>query len=213
MDEQGIITTVRDTSILTVAATDEEKEACYDQTGFKMPPEILDDINCSVTSIPSEQESHDSTSSPDKEFSDCKEPATKCQSDDPGYEKFSSNDIQDSSEQALMKLLPNLVNELEKNGKLYILEKKFRLVNSKEFPMDNIAFLLWNDIVEFFDKKDSRLMRYNLFRVGRKLFGGHFIRFMSGMKNGTDLLLERGKHSILRMRVLILHVLKKKCCG
>ena len=29
------------------------------------------------------------------------------------------------------------------------------------------------------------------FGVGRKLFGGRFIRFMSGMKNETDLLLER----------------------
>ena len=58
-DEQGIITKVRDTAIRTVAATDEEEETCYEQTGFKMPPEILDDINCSVILIPSEQESHD----------------------------------------------------------------------------------------------------------------------------------------------------------
>ena len=32
-----------------VADINEEDETCYDHTGFKMPPEILHYINCSVT--------------------------------------------------------------------------------------------------------------------------------------------------------------------
>ena len=49
------------------------------------------------------------------------------------------------------------------------------------------------DIVEWFDKDESRQMRYSpstlqFFGLGRKLFGGRFIRFMSGPKNESDIL-------------------------
>jgi hypothetical protein len=44
-------------------------------------------------------------------------------------------------------------------------------------------------MVEWFDKDESRQMRYSpstlqFFWLGRKLFGGRFIRFMSGPKTG-----------------------------
>ena len=49
------------------------------------------------------------------------------------------------------------------------------------------------DIVEWFDKDESHQMRYSLSTLqflwlGRKLFGGRFIRFMSGPKNESDIL-------------------------
>ena len=49
------------------------------------------------------------------------------------------------------------------------------------------------DIVEWFDKDESRQMRYSpstlqFFWLGRKLFGGRFIRFMSGPKHESDIL-------------------------
>ena len=48
-------------------------------------------------------------------------------------------------------------------------------------------------IVEWFDKDESRQMRYSpstlqFFWLVRKLFGGCFIRFMSGPKNESDIL-------------------------
>ena len=47
--------------------------------------------------------------------------------------------------------------------------------------------------VEWFDKDESRQMRYSpstiqFIWLGRKLFGGRFIRFMSGPKNECDIL-------------------------
>ena len=60
-----------------------------------------------------------------------------------------------------------------------------RLVAEKTFPMSNIAYLLFLDIVNWFS---STHMRYSdeikrFWRVGLKLFKGKFLRFMSGMKN------------------------------
>ena len=71
--------------------------------------------------------------------------------------------------------------------------KFFKLVQDGKFPLDNIAFELFLDIVEWFDKDESRQMRYSpstlqFFGLGRKLFGGRFIRFMSGPKNESDIL-------------------------
>jgi hypothetical protein len=48
-----------------------------------------------------------------------------------------------------------------------------------------------NRIVQWFDKDESRQMRYSpstlqFFWLGRKLFGGCFIRFMSGPKNESE---------------------------
>jgi hypothetical protein len=59
--------------------------------------------------------------------------------------------------------------------------------------LNNIAFELFLDIVEWFDKDESRQMRNSpstlqFFWLGRKLFGGRFIRFMSGPKHESDIL-------------------------
>jgi hypothetical protein len=67
------------------------------------------------------------------------------------------------------------------------------LPNQKNWGVNNIAFELFLDIVQWFDKDDSRQMRYSpstpqFFWLGRKLFGGRFIRFMSGPKNESDIL-------------------------
>jgi hypothetical protein len=49
------------------------------------------------------------------------------------------------------------------------------------------------EIVEWFDKDESRQMRYSpstlqFVWLGRKLFGGRFIRFMSGPNHESDIL-------------------------
>ena len=78
-------------------------------------------------------------------------------------------------------------------GKKDKLLKFFKLVQDGKFPLNNIAFELFLDIVQWFDKDESRQMRYSpstlqFFWLGRKLFGGCFIRFMSGPKNESDIL-------------------------
>ena len=78
-------------------------------------------------------------------------------------------------------------------GKKDKLLKFFKLVQDGEFPLINIAFELFLDIVEWFDKDESRrneIFAINslFFGLGRKLFGGRFIRFMSGPKNESDIL-------------------------
>ena len=67
------------------------------------------------------------------------------------------------------------------------------------FPLDNVALSLFLDVTRWYASKDSRSMRYSdttlrLFWLGKKLFGGRFIRFMSGPKNETDFLM--GKHHL-----------------
>ena len=57
-----------------------------------------------------------------------------------------------------------------------------------------MAFQLFLDVVKWYSCEDSRGMRYNdntlrFFWLGKKLFGGKFLRFMAGPKNETDLLL------------------------
>ena len=46
-------------------------------------------------------------------------------------------------------------------GKKDKLLKFFKLVQDGEFPLINIAFELFLDIVELFDKDESRQMRYS----------------------------------------------------
>ena len=62
-----------------------------------------------------------------------------------------------------------------------------------KFLLNNIAFELFLEIVEWFDKDESRQMRFSpstlqFFWLGRKLFGDRFIRFMSGSKHESDIL-------------------------
>lgn len=80
------------------------------------------------------------------------------------------------------------------------------LVKEEKFPLDNVALQLFLDTVTWFDRSDVRQMRYspialNFFWLGKKLFEGRFIRYMSGPKNETDFLtgkeyLEPGNSSI-----------------
>ena len=97
-----------------------------------MPQEILDDINCSVTSIPSVQELNASTNSDVKESSDYEKTATVSHSNETEHERIPCDELPSNSENALINLLSNVVQELEKNGKLDVVEKKFRLINSKK---------------------------------------------------------------------------------
>ena len=56
------------------------------------------------------------------------------------------------------------------------------------FPLKNIAYLLFLDIVELFSRDSTSQMRYSeetkkFWRDGMKLFKGKFLRFISEIKN------------------------------
>ncbi|XP_045178040.2 uncharacterized protein LOC123538138 [Mercenaria mercenaria] len=158
---------------------------------FKMPDEILRDLGCSNISLMNEDV--DKSNDNEEGYDD----------DDDYDDDFKGGDSEDQSSSLdfqnteIMTLLPGVIKEFEINGKLNVLEQFFRLVKEKKFPMRNIAFLLWCDVVRWFENSDTRQMRYSpeclqFFWVGKKLFGGRFVRFMSGMKSETQLL--KGSH-------------------
>ena len=91
------------------------------------------------------------------------------------------------------KVLSDAIERLRENNLNSELMTFLKLVSKGEFPVDNVAFLLFIDLVKWFSRDDARKMRYNdttmrFFWLGKKLFGSRFIRFMSGPKNETDLL-------------------------
>jgi hypothetical protein len=61
------------------------------------------------------------------------------------------------------------------------------------FPMDNIAFLLFLDVVKWHNSETTILIRYEcpavnkFWRIGYKIFHGKWLRFMSGPKNTGDI--------------------------
>ena len=66
-----------------------------------------------------------------------------------------------SIEEEMSKLLPAVVHELSKVDKIDGLLSFMRLVKSGKFPLENIAFELFLDVVKWFSVESSSLMRYN----------------------------------------------------
>ena len=67
------------------------------------------------------------------------------------------------------------------------------LVADNNFPLSNIAFQLFIDVVRWFGNENTSAMKYALdvklfWLTGLQLFKGKFLRFMSGMKNANDIL-------------------------
>ena len=109
---------------------------------------------------------------------------TDTQADDSGDLKYVQN------------LLPRVLQELGRVGKSDTFVKFLELVNERKFPLNNIAFSLFCDVVSWYSLSDTRSMRYSedtiqFFWVGLKLFGGRFVRFMTGMKNESAMLTGR----------------------
>ena len=58
------------------------------------------------------------------------------------------------------KLIPSVLNELEKAGKGDLLQKLFSQASCGKFPLNNIAFQLRCDVVDWNENTDTRQMRY-----------------------------------------------------
>ena len=108
-------------------------------------------------------------------------------------ESIGKIEVDPKEEASVVEVFQDVLDKLSDVGKKNQLLKFFKLVQDGKFPLNNIAFELFLDIVEWFDKGESRQMRYSpstlhFFGLGRKLFGGRFIQFMSGPKNESDIL-------------------------
>ena len=91
-------------------------------------------------------------------------------------------------------LIDDVITVLESHGIQSDFITFLKLVADGKFPLNNVAFMLFIDVVKWFDSKDIRSVRYNdttmkFFWLGKKLFGGRFLRFMSGPRNETDIVL------------------------
>ena len=75
-----------------------------------------------------------------------------------------SNDTQAGNSgdlQYLNKILPHVLEELERVGKCGAFVKVMELVNERKFPLNNMAFSLLCDIVSWYSLTDTRCMRYS----------------------------------------------------
>lgn len=84
-------------------------------------------------------------------------------------------------------LLPKVIETLKLCGRHTEWVNFMRLVSKGEFPLDNIAYQLFLDVVKFYSSSNIHSMRYtkdvkDFWALGYKLFRGKFIRFMGGYK-------------------------------
>ena len=95
----------------------------------------------------------------------------------------------------MSELLPKVLENLNRYGFDKTLLDFLKLVASNEFPVQNIAFLLWTEIVKWYSCKSTTSMRYSdatkkFWKLGYKLFGGRFLCFMSEFKNSNQVVLQ-----------------------
>ena len=99
----------------------------------------------------------------------------------------------DDEREILIKLIPSVVETMKNHGQLETWIQFNQLLSTQSFPMDNITFLLFLDVVRWYGKTSTTQMRYNdtavnkFWRIGYKMFHGKWLRYMSGPKNKGDL--------------------------
>ena len=64
--------------------------------------------------------------------------------------------------------------------------------------MQNISFLLWTEVVQWFNLENTSSMRYmektkQFWKLGMRHFGGKFIRFMTGFKNTSYIVFQTAR--------------------
>ncbi len=109
----------------------------------------------------------------------------------------------------MIDLLPKVLKSLEDVGQKESFLKFMGLIASGTFPLHNICYLLFLDIVEWFSCDSTTHMRYGhetvkFWQIGYRLFHGKFLRFMSGIRNFGQVLdgtSERGFFDPLKSKV------------
>ncbi|CAH1798622.1 unnamed protein product [Owenia fusiformis] len=105
--------------------------------------------------------------------------------DGPNVPNMNENEMYDE----INKLLPEVIANLAREGVLTSVYKFIKLVADGEFPIENMAFLCFLDVVEWYSHDSTTRMRYKypsttkFWRIGWRLFKGKYMRFMAGTKN------------------------------
>ena len=116
----------------------------------------------------------------------------------------------DGFEEQLINLMPSVVETLKDSGHIESFVKFCNLLGNKDFPLDNICFLLFLDVVHWFSSETSAEMRFKFpetvkfWQIGHRLFHGKFLRFMSGLRNTGNILdgsSERGRIEPLNSQI------------
>ena len=76
-------------------------------------------------------------------------------------ESIGKIEVDPKEEASVVEVFHDVLDKLSDVGKKDQLLKFFKLVQDGKFPLNNIAFELFLDIVEWFDKDESRQMRYS----------------------------------------------------
>lgn len=105
-----------------------------------------------------------------------------------GSDDFLQLEFENTEEEEIIQLIPSVLEVLRENQKISIWVKFMRLLADKKIPFENIAFVLFLDVVEFLSCENTVTMRYSgvskrFWCLGMKLFHSKFINFMSGYKN------------------------------
>ena len=71
-------------------------------------------------------------------------------------------------------------------------------MSNGKFPMQNLSFLLWTEVVQWFNLENTSSVRYmekpkTFWKFGMRHFGGKFIRFMTGFKNTSDIVFQTAR--------------------
>ena len=120
------------------------------------------------------------------------EPPSKRTRIDTGIDNVESesydSDTFSSYYEELCKILPHVVSVLNANNQLDVLLKFFTLVANENFDFENICYLQFVNLINFLSSGNIHAMRYqtnvkHFWRLGYKMFGGRFLRFMGGFKN------------------------------
>ena len=95
----------------------------------------------------------------------------------------------------MIELLPTVMKTLSTDGKDEQMLQFFELVSENKFPLTNIAYLLWNEVVKWFSCTSTTQMRYSdqtktFWKLGWRIFGTRFVNFMGGYKSHGDAVLK-----------------------
>ena len=114
-----------------------------------------------------------------------------CQTEDAFI--INTEELVDKEKQFLFDIkvfFPLAIRYLYDNNQLAPWTLLFRCLANKRLPLNNISYHLCLDAVTWFTTENACAVRYNevvrLWRTGKQLFKGKFLRFMSGLNNNFE---------------------------
>ena len=87
----------------------------------------------------------------------------------------------------MQSLIPSVCKFLSKQAPIHTerFKQYLKLMSSEKFPISNMCYQLFNDVIQWYSCVSSTEMRYSddtnkLWCIGKRLFHGKFIQFMRG---------------------------------